>query len=418
VHPRVVEAAIVSSKFSIGQWWNLHHLLPIGVVGIISWSVWLTRFSLSRLYKPKPDGFTATTSAVIPAFREDPDILDRCLDSWLAERPTEIIVVPDVEDREVIRRLQLRAQSEPSLVVLPFVHTGKRSALGAGIRQAHGEILVLADSDTAWEPGLLRAVQAPFADPRVGGVGTRQNAYLPNTSVWRRVADWMIDVRYLDYVRAQSRAGAVACLSGRTVAYRRSVVLPVLEHLEDEFFLGRRCVSGDDGRLTWLVLASGYKTVYQSNARALSMFPDTGRAFLKQRLRWSRNSYRCYLTAMWKGWLWRQPFICQLSVLQVMLTPLTMGLAVTYLVAWLMHPGFIVPAIAIGWLLLGRTVRGISHLRQKPGDLWVLPLVAVMTIVVALPVKAYAFLTMNVHGWLTRSSDQIGGEAQSAASLL
>jgi len=418
VHPRVVEAALVSPRFDIGQWWNVHHLLPIGVVGIISWSVWLTRFSLSRLYRPKPDGFTTTTSVVVPAFREDPDIVDRCLDSWLAEHPTEIIVVPDVEDREVIRRLQLRAESQPSLVVLPFVHTGKRSALGAGIRQARGEILVLADSDTAWAPGLLAAVQAPFADPRVGGVGTRQNAYLPNTSVWRRVADWMIDVRYLDYVRAQSRAGAVACLSGRTVAYRRSVVMPVLEHLEDEFFLGRRCVSGDDGRLTWLVLASGYKTVYQSNARAQSMFPDTGRAFLKQRLRWSRNSYRCYLTAMWKGWLWRQPFICQLSVLQVMLTPLTMGLAVTYLVAWLMHPGLIVPAIAVGWLLLGRTVRGISHLRHKPGDFWVLPLVAVMTIVVALPVKAYAFLTMNVHGWLTRSSDQIGGEAQSAASLL
>ena len=153
----------------------------------------------------------------------------------------------------------------------------------------------------------------------------------------------MIDVRYLDYVRAQSRAGAVACLSGRTVAYRRSVVMPVLEHLEDEFFLGRRCVSGDDGRLTWLVLASGYKTVYQSTARALSMFPDTGRAFLKQRLRWSRNSYRCYLTAMWKGWLWHQPFICQLSVLQVMLTPVTMGLAMTYLVAWLLHPGLVRP---------------------------------------------------------------------------
>jgi cellulose synthase/poly-beta-1,6-N-acetylglucosamine synthase-like glycosyltransferase len=419
VHPHVVEAALVAPRIdNIAQWWNLRHLLPIGVVGIISWSVWLTRFSLSRLYKSTPDGFTTTTSAVIPAFREDPDILDRCLDSWLAEGPAEIIVVPDVEDREVIRRLQLRAQSEPSLVVLPFVHTGKRSALGAGIRQARGEIIVLADSDTAWEPGLLRAVQAPFQDPKVGGVGTRQNAYLASTSVWRRVADWMIDVRYLDYVRAQSRAGAVACLSGRTAAYRRSVVMPVLEHLEDEFFLGRRCVSGDDGRLTWLVLASGYKTVYQSNARAFSMFPDTGRAFLKQRLRWSRNSYRCYLTAMWKGWLWHQPFICQLSVLQVMLTPLTMGLAVTYLVAWLMHPGLIVPAVAVGWLLLGRTVRGISHLRRKPGDIWVLPLVAVMTIVVALPVKAYAFLTMNVHGWLTRSSDQIGGEAQSAASLL
>ena len=418
MHPHVVvEAALAAPRINIVQWWNLRHVLPIGVVGIISWSVWLTRFSLSRLYRPTPDGFTTTTSAVIPAFREDPDILDRCLDSWLAEGPTEIIVVPDVGDHEVIRRLQRRAQSEPSLVVLPIVHTGKRSALGAGIRQARGEILVLADSDTSWEPGLLRAVQAPFADRKVGGVGTRQNAYLANTSVWRRVADWMIDVRYLDYVRAQSRAGAVACLSGRTVAYRRSVVMPVLEHLEDEFFLGRRCISGDDGRLTWLVLASGYKTVYQSNARAMSMFPDAGRAFLKQRLRWSRNSYRCYLTAMWKGWFWHQPFICQLSVLQVMLTPLTMGLAMIYLAGWLLHPGPVVPIIAIGWLLLGRCVRGISHLRQKPGDIWVLPLVAVMTIVVALPVKTYAFLTMNVHGWLTRSSDQVGGEAQTAASL-
>ena len=46
-----------------------------------------------------------------------------------------------------------------------------------------------------------------------------------------------------------------------------------------------------------------------------------------------------------------------------------------------------------------------------------LPLVAVLTIIIALPVKTYAFLTMNDHGWLTRNADQIGGEAQSAASL-
>jgi cellulose synthase/poly-beta-1,6-N-acetylglucosamine synthase-like glycosyltransferase len=418
MYPHVVHAALVLPKIRVSDWSSLRRVLPIGVVGIISWSVWLIRFTLSRVYRPLPNGFTSTTSVVVPSFREDPDILSRCLDSWLAENPGEIIVVPDLADVEVIQRLRRRAAADPRVVVVPFAHTGKRSALGAGIREARGEILVLADSDTAWEPGLLKAVQAPFGDPEVGGVGTRQNVYLPKTSVWRRVADWMIDVRYLDYVRAQSRAGAVACLSGRTVAYRRKAVLPVLEHLEDEFFLGRRCVSGDDGRLTWLVLASGYKTVYQSNARAMSMFPDTARAFLKQRLRWSRNSYRCYFTAMWKGWLWHQPFICQLSVLQIILTPLTMGFAITYLGGWLLHPGPIVPAIAVGWLLAGRLLRGISHLRQRPGDIWVLPLVAAMTIIVALPVKTYAFLTMNVHGWLTRSSDQVGGEAQSASSLV
>jgi cellulose synthase/poly-beta-1,6-N-acetylglucosamine synthase-like glycosyltransferase len=417
IHLQVVHALVMLPGVS-GSWWRqLHHWVPIGFVGAISWSVWLIRFTLSRLYRPVPNGYMATTSVVIPSYREDPDILSECLDSWLAENPTEVIVVPDLKDTEVIQRLTARAARDPRLKVIPFAHTGKRSALGAGIRRASQEILVLADSDTRWEPGLLAAVLAPFADPKVGGVGTRQNAYLPKTSAWRRVADWMIDVRYLDYVRAQSRAGAVACLSGRTAAYRRSVMLPVLEHLEDEFFLGRRCVSGDDGRLTWLVLASGYKTVYQSTARALSMFPDKGRAFFKQRLRWSRNSYRTYLTAIWKGWLWRQPFICQLSVLQIMLTPVTMGFAVTYLGFWVVHPQRVVAIAAVGWLLVGRCLRGISHLRQRPSDIWLLPLVAVLTIVVALPIKTYAFFTMNVQGWLTRSADQVGADAQTAASL-
>jgi cellulose synthase/poly-beta-1,6-N-acetylglucosamine synthase-like glycosyltransferase len=402
------------------SWWRqLHHYVPIGVVGAISWSVWITRFTLSRVYRPVEPGYTATTSVVVPSFREDPDILMRSLDSWLAEDPTEVIVVPDLADELVIAQLQARAATEPRLTVIPFAHTGKRSALGVGIRAARSDILLLTDSDTMWLPGLLENVLAPFADPKVGGVGTRQNVYMPRGSAWRRVANWLIDVRYLDYVRAQARAGAVACLSGRTAAYRRSAVLPVLEHLEDEFFLGRRCISGDDGRLTWLILASGYKTVYQSTARALSMFPDTYRAFLKQRLRWSRNSYRTYLTAIWKGWLWRQPFICQLSVLQIMFTPLTMGFAVTYLVAWVLHPTPVIAAAAVLWLLGGRALRGISHLRECPGDIWLLPLVAGMTIIIALPVKTYAFLTMNVHGWLTRSADQLnlGGEAQSASSL-
>jgi cellulose synthase/poly-beta-1,6-N-acetylglucosamine synthase-like glycosyltransferase len=414
-----VHAGIMLPRLTSLAWWRqLHHYVPIGLVGVLSWSVWLLRFTLSRVYRPVQSGYMATTSVVVPAYREDPDIIDRCLESWLRENPTEVIVVPDVADTEVIERLRERASTDPRLIVLPFVHAGKRSALGVGIRHASQEILLLADSDTSWEPGLLSAVLAPFADPEVGGVGTRQNAYLPRTSVWRRIADWLIDVRYLDYVRAQARAGAVACLSGRTAAYRREVVLPVLENLEDEFFLGRRCVSGDDGRLTWLVLASGYQTVYQSNARAMSMFPDRGRAFFKQRLRWSRNSYRTYLTAMWKGWLWRQPFICQLSVIQVMLTPVTMGFAVTYLIVWVLHPQRLVAVIAVLWLLAGRGLRGISHLRERPSDIWLLPLVALITITIALPVKLYAFATMNVQGWLTRRADQVGGEAQSASSLI
>jgi cellulose synthase/poly-beta-1,6-N-acetylglucosamine synthase-like glycosyltransferase len=408
-----VQAARVTQ--SLGGLEQVRHLLPLGIVGLLSWSVWLIRVTMSKFYRPVPMGYRTTTSVVVPAYREDPDTMLRCLKSWLAENPTEVIVVPDIEDKDVIDRLG--RVTDPRLRVMPFAHQGKRSALGVGMRAATSDVIVLADSDTQWETGLLDAVQAPFEDPKVGGVGTRQNVYRPETSVWRRVADWMIDIRYLDYVPSQGRAGAVACLSGRTAAYRRSAVLPILGHMEHEFFLGRLCISGDDGRLTWLMLAAGYRTVYQSSARTLSMFPDRAWPFLKQRLRWSRNSYRCYLTAIWKGWLWRQPLICQLTVLQFMFTPVTMGIALTYLVHWVFHPGQYVAAIAVGWLLVGRSLRGLSHLRRRPGDAVLLPLVALVTIFIAMPVKTFSIITMNRQGWLTRHHDMLGAEAQGAATV-
>ncbi|MFL6096929.1 MAG: glycosyltransferase [Blastococcus sp.] len=277
---------------------------------------------------------------------------------------------------------------------------------------------MLCDSDTSWQPALLSAVQMPFADPAVGAVSTRQNVHMPTSSVWRRIADWIIDLRYLDYVPATARAGAVVCVSGRTAAYRRSAVLPVLQHLEHEFFLGRRCIAGDDGRLTWLVLASGYRTVHQSSARALSMFPGTFRAFCKQRVRWSRNSYRCYLTAAWQGWLWRVPWVSRITVLQILLTPVTMFAAVHYVVASaLSDRGGQALALSLAWVLLGRAIRSTSHLRRRPSDVLFLPLVAVVIALVALPIKTYALFTMNKQGWLTRRADLTGGEGQSEASL-
>jgi hyaluronan synthase len=399
---------------AIARDWHL--FAPVGVIGVLSWSIWLTRKLLSLRYRSEVNGFRTSTSVVVPSFREDPDTLERCLDTWLAERPSEVIVVLDIGDVEARRRLERR--SDPRLTVLVFPHRGKRSALGVGIRAATGEVLVLCDSDTAWLPGLLSAVQMPFADPRVGAVSTRQSVHRPGWNVWRRVADWMIDLRYLDYVPATGMAGAVVCVSGRTAAYRRSAVLPVLEHLEHEFFLGRRCVAGDDGRLTWLVLASGYRTVYQSSARARSMFPNTFRAFCRQRVRWSRNSYRCYLTAAWNGWLWRAPLVSQVTVLQILFTPVTMFAAVYYVVVSGFGPaGARGLVLGVAWVLFGRTVRSLSHLRRRPADLVLLPVVVLVVALVALPIKTYALLTMNKQGWLTRDAAWVGGEGQTEASL-
>lgn len=406
---------LLNKLFSWGGIDGWRSWVPLGVAGIIVWSLWLYRWILSRAYRPIVTRYATTTSVVVPAFREDVEILRRCLASWMAQGPSELIIVPDLDD--VAGIAMLNQIDDPRLRVIPFRHEGKRSALGVGIRAARGEVLVLTDSDTAWEPGLLAAVQMPFEDPRVGAVATQQKVYKRWSSPWRLIADWIIDLRYYDYVPAMGRAGGVICVSGRTAAYRRSAVMPVLENLEHEFFLGRRCLAGDDGRLTWLVIASGYRTVFQSSALAMSMFPSTFRGFVKQRVRWSRNSYRCYLTAIWQGWLRQVPFVSKVTVLQILLTPVTMGMALAYLVIARTDPGWRGVAFASTWLMAGRLVRSVSHLWRHPGDLVLLPLVTLVVIMISLPIKLFAFFTMNRQGWLTRHQDQIGGDGQSAASL-
>jgi cellulose synthase/poly-beta-1,6-N-acetylglucosamine synthase-like glycosyltransferase len=392
-----------------------HLLPPIGVVGALSRSIWLIRKVMSARYRPTINDFR-TTSVVVPSFREDPDVLERCLGAWLAQRPTEVLVVLDVEDTEVFARLA--ARGDDRLTVISFPHEYKRSALGVGIRAATDEVLALCDPDTLWRPRLLSFVQMPFADPTVGAVSTRRNVYLPRSSTWRRVADWIIDLRYLEYVPATSRAGAVVCVSRRTAAYRRSAVLPVLEHLEHEFFLGRRCIAGDDGRLIWLVLASGYETVHESSARPVDVPQHLPR------------------------------LLQAVGALEPQLLPLLPHSGVEGLVveasagqpgdraADPVHPGDHVRrrplpgasassdrgwqalGLSLAWVLIGRAILSASHLRRRPRDLAILPLVAVVIVLVALPTKTYALFPMNKQGRLTRRADLTGGEGQDEANVV
>jgi N-acetylglucosaminyltransferase len=413
----LVDSQTLTDWRSVGDFFQtIAPYFPLAIAGTIVWLLWLYRVILSARTAPIESDFRTTTSVIVPSFHEDPDILMRCLESWREQNPTEIIIVLDVADLDAYDRIE--ALGDSRVVPVLFHHVGKRSALGVGVRRATSELLVFADSDTSWLPGLLANVQKPFVDPAVGGVSTQQNVYQRTSSIWRRVADWLVNLRYYNYVPAMGSAGAVPCLSGRTAAYRRSAVLPVLDNLENEFFLGKRCISGDDGRLTWLVLASGFKTVHQSSAKALSMFPSSFRAFVKQRVRWSRNSYRCYLTAIAKGWLWRTPFVTKVTVLQILLTPVTMGLTIWYILVSRLDFTLVGVLATIAWLLLTRGIRGFSHLKRHPQEILLLPVIALVVIFIALPIKVYAFFTMNKQGWLTRHADQIGGDGQDSKTLV
>jgi hyaluronan synthase len=90
-----------------------------------------------------------------------------------------------------------------------------------------------------------------------------------------------------------------------------------------------------------------------------------------------------------------------------------MGAAIYYTAAWATSGGVAAVAIALAWTVLGRGLRGFSHLRENPRDIAIVPLMALVVAAIALPVKIWAALTMNKQGWLTRTdAERVQGQSE------
>ena len=199
---------------------NLALLIPIGVLGVIRWSMWFAKRIPALFYRPVTNDFDTTATIITPVYNEDPVLFRLAIESWLVNKPDRIVAVIDVTDKQS----QAVAAEYPQVEIMLIDVPGKRPALAMGVDATTTELVVLVDSDVIWEPDVLAKLKMPFIDPQIGGVGTRQNMYPSDgktATVWERIADIYLDIRYSDEVPATTLLGrAVSCLSGRTAAYR------------------------------------------------------------------------------------------------------------------------------------------------------------------------------------------------------
>jgi cellulose synthase/poly-beta-1,6-N-acetylglucosamine synthase-like glycosyltransferase len=384
-------------------------LIPIGALGVFRWVMWLAKRIPALFYRPIHNDFDCSATIVTPVYNEAPALFRCAIESWIANRPDRIIAVIDVTDT----RCMEVAQEFGEVEVIPIDIPGKRPALAAGVDASSSELVVLVDSDVIWEADVLRKLKMPFADPQIGGVGTRQHMQPSNgarPTLWERMADIYLDIRYADEVPATTRWGrAVSCLSGRTAAYRTRLLQSLREPFLNETFLGNLCMSGDDKRYTCLVLQRGYRTWNQLDARVYSTFRPDFDGFVKQRIRWSRNSFRSDLRALWQGWVWRYPYLA-VMLIDKTIAPFTL----------LVGPLVLLMAIVVGhwqlvlalllWWHVSRAFKIWPHLRRRPADWLILPLFIAVTYYMSL-VKAYALFTINEHKWLTRAVAMVDGKA-------
>ena len=251
----------------------------------------LGRFVVALFYRATPDqGSRPTVSIISPAFNEEDGIIgtiESCLAVDYPASRLEVIAVDDGSSDRTWERIQEAKERWPQLYAVTLGRNyGKRGAMAEGIRRATGQILVFVDSDSYLDADAVINIVQPFEDRRVGAV-------VGHADVRNSGTNWLTKMQQVRYYSAfrvikgteSLLSGTVTCASGCCAAYRRSVVMPLLEGWEFQTFLGLPATFGDDRALTNRILAD-HRVVYQSSARAETVAPERLRVFFRPQLRW------------------------------------------------------------------------------------------------------------------------------------
>ena len=280
----------------------LHTLFAIGLGLMLITAVfylWLARGAL--LYRPvqgKTDDELPLLTVVVPAYNEGRLVLETLRSLVASDYPAEklqIIAVDDGSRDDTWQWIQEGEREHPDRITalrLPR-NSGKRQALHAGFRRATGEVLITVDSDSIVAPDTLRNMASPFVDDEDCG------AVAGNVRVWNRqdrIIPKMLDVGFVfsfEFIRsAQSYHRTVLCTPGALAAYRRTLVMEVLDEWLNQRFFGREARIGEDRALTNLILRKGRSVLFQSNAVVYTNVPTIYTNLCKMLIRWGRSNAR------------------------------------------------------------------------------------------------------------------------------
>jgi len=379
--------------------------LPIALVGIWRWGVWFAKAGVAQLYEPFDADVPSdwTVSIVVPVYRADPDNFMETVQTWLANNPEELIVVIDESDSEIIRRFRALADTHDHVSCVVTPKPGKRPALRDGVSIADGDFIALVDDDVKWRLDTKEEFLRPFAEKNIGAVCPKQ-VVQNQSSTPQKLYEIQMRLQFaIDYPALSAVSQSMSCVSGRTAVYRREALVSVIDDLTEETFLGKEVISGDDKYLTRAIQAEGWDAVYQStSAIDIGAVPDTGQ-FLSQTVRWTRNTIRSDIKAMFEGWVFRRKWLAYynfdrfISAFAILMAPL-------YFTLSLSEGLFVVSGGILLWWLFSRAIKIYPYLRTYPKGIALVPLYTLGSFVMS-PVYLYALFSANTQGWLTRGDD-------------
>lgn len=408
------------------NYWVGGAFYPFAAFMLLVWIIWFVRLALLRRYHPWRRSWHGGTAVLIPVVNEPAELFREVLARITEQGPTEVLVVINGPRNEVLEELCDEAGVRRLWTATP----GKRNALRIGLENTSSEITVLVDSDTLWTEGTLAELVKPFRHPQVGGVTTRQRILDPGRSVLTRWADWLESVRCEYSLPAMSVLGTVGCLPGRTIAFRRQILLDCLDRFLTERFLGTLLEVSDDRTLTNYTLKAGYKAVYQSTSLVYTDAPTQLRKLVKQQYRWARGSQ--YNTLRMMPWMIREArFLAVFYAIDILVPFVLLGTFTSWVSAFALHrlrpevygqlplpldPARSIPLViglAALMSLVSVSVRFGRHFAYRPSDMLFLPVFMVINTFILLPVRLIGFFRCaHDASWGTRADGFSGRRAR------
>ena len=164
-------------------------------------------------------------TVVIPAHDEEQFLASKLADTFAQDYPPDRLEVVVVDDGSEDGTAAIAAAFGPRVrVVQHGARRGKVAALNSGVAHADGDVVAFTDANGSLVAGSLRAVVAPFAEPRTAVVGGNKKPLGDGAHGAGESAYWRLE----DGLRsAESALGAVVGVDGGIFAVRRSTFRPI-----------------------------------------------------------------------------------------------------------------------------------------------------------------------------------------------